>query len=219
MITTFRRAALFALASTAGVFGSARAQIPVDFEASAFAGGTWFLTDPPGQFAVPSAKDAPPLFVTDGTYRDYFTAGVTAGFRFYDNYGVEGFFAWTPTRLSAVSGLEAQGGKMDANSFMYGGNVLYHVTQLSPTVQPFIGVGIGGETMSYEPQGWQRHTALQGNALVGANVWLTEGLALRFDVRDCISTWESHLGGVEDTTENDLMLSVGFNFKAGLFGR
>jgi outer membrane protein W len=217
MITIFRRAAALALALTATAFGSASAQVQV--EVSTFVGGTWFLTDPPNRFAIPSAKDAQPLFVEDGSYRDYVTAGFTAGLRFADNYAVEGFFAWMPTRLTASSGLEAQGGDMDANSFMYGGNLLYHFTQFSPTVQPFIGLGVGGETMSYEPQGWERHTTLQGNALVGTNVWLTDGIALRFDARDCLSSWESHLDGVDDTTENDLMLSVGLSFRTGPIGR
>ena len=217
MITIFRRASLLALALVAGAFGSARAQLKVEAEASTFFGGTWFLTDPPTRFAIPSAKDADPLFVENGDYRDGVMAGVNAGFRFADRFGVEGFFAWIPTRLTATSGLEAQGGEIDATSLMYGATFLYHFTRFD-RVHPFFGVGVGAETMSYDPAGLKRHTEFQGNGVVGANVWLTDGFGLRFDARDCLSSWESMITGVDDTTENDLMLSAGLNFKTGLFG-
>jgi outer membrane protein W len=217
MITIIRRAGLLALAFTAGAFGSARAQLKVEAEASTFVGGTFFLTDPPAQFAILSAKDASPLFINGGKYRDGVMGGFNAGLRFADHFGVEGFMAWIPTKLSAASGLEAQGGEVSANSLMYGGNVLYHFTQFTP-IQPFVGVGAGGETMSFEPEGWKRSTGFQGNGLVGANVKLTKGLSLRFDARDCLSSWESKITGVDNTNENDFMFSVGLNFKTGLSG-
>jgi outer membrane protein W len=218
MITTMRRAVLVALALTAGAFGTARAQLKVEAEASTFFGGTWFLTDPPGQFALHTTAETGPLYIENGTYRDGVMAGVNAGLRFADRFGVEGFFAWIPTRLSAGSGLDAYGGRVDANSYMYGGSFLYHFTQLD-RFQPFVGVGVGGETMSYDPASFERHSSFQGNGLVGANYWITDGFGLRFDARDCLSSWESKITGVENTAENDLMLSVGLNFKGKVFGR
>ena len=218
MITRlFHRAVPLAVALLLGAFGSAGAQMNVEGEASIFTGGTWFLTDPPHQFAIESSRAASDLIVENGTYRDGLMLGASAGVRLAENFGVEGFFAWIPTRLNADTSIGVHGRRIDADSYMWGANVLYHFTNWE-RFQPFVGVGAGGETMTYPAARLDGHTGLQGNALVGANYWIMDAFGVRFDLRDCLSTWESHLAGIDDEAENDLMLGVGLSFRTGPFG-
>jgi hypothetical protein len=213
----FRRALPLAALLALGAFGSVRAQVSVQGEASIFTGGTWFLTDPPDRFAIESTGSAGDLIVEDGRYRDGLMLGANAGVRVAERFGFEGFFAWIPTRLRADSGLLAHGGRINADSYMWGVTALYHFTDWE-RLQPFVGLGLGGETMTYRPARLEGHTELQGNAVVGANYWVTDVFGIRFDLRDCLSTWNSHLVGVDDEPENDLMLGVGVSFRTGPFG-
>lgn len=209
------RAGALSLALLAAAYSHGQAQATIEAEASILGGATFFLVDPPSQFAI-HRGDASTLIVRDGEFRTSAGVGVNAGLRIADRFGVEGMFWWVPTRLSASEGLEAQGGRVDANNFMYGATLVYHFTQF-PRIQPFAGLGVGGETLSYESHlAWERHTHLMANGVIGANVWLNDIVAVRMEVRDCITRFESGVAGVDDTAHNDLMLSAGLNFRAPL---
>ena len=112
--------------------------------------------------------------------------GANAGVRVAERFGFEGFFAWIPTRLRADSGLLAHGGRINADSYMWGVTALYHFTNWE-RLQPFVGLGLGGETMTYRPARLDGHTELQGNAVVGANYWVTDV----FGIRSSISVLDS----------------------------
>ena len=214
----FHRAVPLAVALMLGSFGSVGAQLQVQGEASIFTGGTWFLTDPPNQFAIESTGHATDLIVQNGSFRESPMLGANAGVRIAENFGVEGFFAWIPTRLSADAAIGMHGRRINADSYMWGVTGLYHFTKWE-RFQPFLGVGVGGETMTYRPDRLQGHSEFQGNGLVGANYWITDAFGVRLDLRDCLSSWRSHLVGVDDELESDLMLGVGVNFRTGPFGK
>jgi len=72
--------------------------------------------------------------------------------------------------------------------------------------------------MSYSPElAWEPHTDdLMGNAVLGANFWIADQLAIRFEGRDCLTRFDSEIEGVGGATENDLMISVGLTLRAGI---
>ena len=205
-----------ALTLFAGSFTLASAQVTVELEAYPFVGGTFFLSDPPGQFLI-QRQDASTLVVRDADFRHWWTFGMAAGVRIADDWGIEGMFSWVPTSLRAAGGLEAYGGEVDVNSMMYSGSVLYHFPEFA-SFRPFAGIGMGGETVSHDSHlAWERHTDLMGNVLIGANYLLRDNFGIRFEARDCITRFESHVVGVDNTAANDLMITAGLSYRTKLW--
>jgi hypothetical protein len=49
-------------------------------------------------------------------------------------------------------------------------------------IEPFVGIGVGGETVGYSPElAWERQTDLIGNAVLGAVFWIADPSAIRFE--------------------------------------
>jgi len=190
----------------------AEAQTSVEFELSPFAGGTLFLTDLPNQFHV-QRRGQSDVEIEGGRYQDAFTLGANAGIRLNDRFGFEAFFAWLPTTLEARSGIAND---VDLDGFMYGLTFLYHFN--TERVRPFLGAGAGGETFDYSALGWDRHTEFMTNLVAGANVAITPSTAIRLEARDCITWFDPHISGVSRTVENDLMLTVGLDWRVSLSG-
>lgn len=209
---TLRVGVLAALA-LAALQNPAVAQVKLEASVSPMVTSTFFLGDPPGRFAI-HRQEANPLIVEEGRIDDAFGVGVNAGLRIADHFGIEGMIWWVPTELKAGAGLEHVGNSVDVNTLMYGATFTYYFGGFG-TVEPFLGVGVGGETMSYKPElSWERHTDLMANGVVGANFWFAERLGVRFEARDCITRFESEIQGVDNATENDLMISVGLTLRA-----
>lgn len=207
------RAGVLAALALAALQNPAIAQVKLEANVSPMVTGTFFLGDPPGRFAI-HRQEANELVVQEGRFDDAFGVGVNAGIRIADHFGIEGMVWWVPTKLTARSGLENYGNTTDVNALMYGSTFAYYFGGLGQ-VEPFVGIGIGGETMSYEPDlSWERHTDLMANGVVGANLWFAERLGIRFEARDCLTRFESEIQGVDNATENDLMLSVGLTLRA-----
>jgi len=180
----------------------------VEFELTPFAGGTFFLSNPPSEFLIHrSGTDA--LTIGEGEFKNQFTFGLDAGVRIDERYGVEAFFSWLPTELSAATGLSRA---VDVNGYMYGLTFLYH---FDPAAQfkPFLGLGVGAETFDYKMAGWDTETEYMGNVVAGANVPLTDLLALRLEARDCITFFDPGIAGADTKTQNDLMLLTGLSFR------
>jgi hypothetical protein len=153
--------------------------------------------------------------VEGGRFQDDFGAGLNAGIRIVERFGIEGMFFWVPTYLEADAGLEAYGGKVKVNSLMWGATALYYFP-LMGELEIFGGLGVGAETLNHEPQlAWERHNDLMGNVVVGATGYFTERIGVRVEMRDCITRFDSHITGIGPSTENDLMLSAGLTFRAG----
>jgi opacity protein-like surface antigen len=189
------------------------AQVKLEAHVSPMVTGTFYLGDPPAQFAI-HRQDASPLAVQNGQFDDAFGAGVNAGLRIADRFGLEGMIWWLPTELKATAGLEHVNGGVDVNALMYGVTLAYYLPVFG-RIEPFVGIGVGGETVSYAPElTWERHTDLMGNAVLGANFWIADRMAVRFEGRDCITRFDSEIEGVGGATENDLMISVGLTLRA-----
>jgi hypothetical protein len=180
------------------------------------AGGTFSLSDPPTTFEIPSARDAEPKTVGGGEFGNAVTTGVNAGLRIADRVTFEAQFMWASTELTAQEGLEAEGGAVDSDVFFWGGNILYHFIGM-PSVQPFVGLGLGGVTTSYKPEEWQRQTDFMGNIAAGLDVPLIDSdLFLRGTVRGYLSGFKSNISGVDSETMNHLQASVGLAWRTGL---
>jgi outer membrane protein W len=210
------KAGLLAALVFAGAHARAGAQVTFDAQVSPMVSGTFFLTNPPGGFAI-GRQGGTPLIVRDGEFGHAVGAGVNAGILIAEDFGIEGMFWWIPTELSASDGLFEYGGKVNVNSMMYGVTAVYYFPHIASKLEPFVGVGIGGETMSYEPElGWHRHTDFMSNAVVGGHLWLNDGLALRVEGRDCLTRFHSHMEGEGTSNEHDLMISAGLTFRSRL---
>ena len=201
---TFIRSSALSVALLAGTFGPALSQMTIEAEAGPFVGGTVFLSDPSDPFTI-SRQDASPLLIKDGRLRNGIAVGVHAGVRFAEKIGLEGMYAWIPTQLRAATGLEPHGGVVDVSAIRYGLTSAYHFSPLGK-LQPFAGVGLSGETLSYGPHlAWQRRSSLAGTVSLGGSLWLSDGVFLR-------------IGGARDVItrdgqrpQNQLMLTAGLS--------
>jgi outer membrane protein W len=210
------KAGLLAALVLAGTHVQAGAQVTFDVQVSPMVTGTFFLSDPPARFAI-HRQGATPLVVRGGEFGHAVGGGVNAGILIAEDFGIEGMFWWIPTELSASDGLFQSDGKVDVNSLMYGVTAVYYFPHIASKLEPFVGIGVGGETMSYDPElAWQRHTDFMTHAVVGGHFWLNQGLALRLEGRDCLTRFRSHLEDEGSTNEHDLMISAGITFRARL---
>jgi outer membrane protein W len=209
------KAGLVAALVLAGTHVQAGAQVTFDAQVSPMVTGTFFLTDPPASFAI-ERQGATPLIVRNGEFSHALGVGVNAGILIAQDFGIEGMFWWVPTELKAADGLFTYG-KVNVNTLMYGATAVYYFPHIASVVEPFVGVGIGGETMSYDPElSWQRDSHFMTNAVVGGHLWVYDRMAVRLEARDCLTRFSSHVEGESSTNEHDLMISAGVTFRAPL---
>ncbi len=192
-------------------FGALGAPKPVaaqvGLEITPFAGGTFFLNSPPQRFRI-GRTNGTDLEVGGAKFDDGPTLGVLLGLRLEDRYAIEGMFSWVSTGLQASSGFS---NSVDANSYMYSLNFVFHLP-MDGAVRPFFGLGVGGETYDYQVSTWYNHTEWMGNIAAGLTIPVTSLAALRLEVRDCLTWFESRVASVDNVTQNDLMLSAGVTF-------
>ncbi len=80
-------------------------------------------------------------------------------------------------------------------------------------MQPFLGLGVGGERFDYQIAGVDAHNEWMTNAAVGLYLRATDRFGVRLEARDCIARFDSGVSRAEDTWENDLMMTVGLSFR------
>jgi hypothetical protein len=196
------------LAAPAG----AAAQNPLQLEISPFGGGTFFLKDGPRALALEGSA-AVPAVVEGAHYEDTWSAGLTAGLRLEDWLSVEALLSWAPTWLM---GTNFTGGT-DVYAYMYGLNGVLQLPLPGP-VHPFGSVGFGGTTYDYS--GSIRSHAHWMTTLAGGFFYeLGDGRALRIQVRDFLSPFDSALPGVGAGWQHDLMITAGMTWRVPLGGR
>jgi opacity protein-like surface antigen len=193
--------ALLALAAT-------DVQAQIQYEITPFGGGTFFLADPPEQFALGRGAAAPTI-LHNASFDHAWTLGANAGVRFNNRWAVEAMFSWIPTQIQASSGLTTN---EDVNAYMYGLTGLYYLP-IGPVVTPFLGLGIGGETFDYSIAGIDSETEFMGNVVGGLYFGVTDQFGVRLEARDCIARFHSGVSGVNNGWENDLMTTVGLSYR------
>ena len=196
---------MLAMVGAVAALAAAEAQAQVELEITPVGGGTFFLADPPEQFAL---HGQPGVIVQDGAFDDAWTVGLNAGVRLNERWGIEGMFTWSATELSGFGLAQKEG----VNVYMYGITGLYYLP-VSARVTPFVGLGFGAETFDYDLSAFDSHTDLMGNAVLGLYVHLREGVGVRVEARDCIARFDSGVNGIDNSWENDLMTMVGLSFR------
>ncbi|MGA2192454.1 MAG: outer membrane beta-barrel protein, partial [Nitrospirota bacterium] len=125
------------------------------------------------------------------------------GYNFTENLGIEVGAGFINTGFRANAG----GGRVAGS--LYHMDMLYHVTNLMPNLEPY--AEVGGGAVLLDPE----HADLRANAMVnfggGIEYFLMPEIALRADVRDLV-TFNNHYG---DNTENNLMYTAGITVYFG----
>lgn len=198
------------LAGVALLLAAPVAHAQMELDITPFVGSTFFLADPPERFAL-QTHSGEDLILEDASFKRSGTVGINAGLRFAERFAVEGMFSWLSVNMRARRGVRAA----DVNAYMYGLTGLFFIP-VTETVSPFVGLGVGGETFDYDIFGTKTNHEWMGNAVAGLYLTLTDRFGLRFEARDCIARFESGVSGVDDAWENDLMVTMGFSFRAPL---
>ena len=130
--------------------------------------------------------------------------GAHAGARF-GAWSLEGTLAFAPSSFEGTSTLGPTV-SVDTNLILYGVDVLYTLPGENPLMEVFLAAGAGAKTHS--PSEGDSQTNVSGNLGVGLRVWLSPMLALRFEGRDYLSSFDSEGGS---SLQNDLLFSVGLS--------
>jgi outer membrane beta-barrel protein len=131
--------------------------------------------------------------------------GAHAGARF-GAWSVEGTLAYAPSSFEGTSTL-GQNVSVNTNLLLYGVDALYTFPSENPLMEFFVAGGVGAKTHS--PSDGESQTNLSGNLGVGLRVWLSPTMALRFEGRDYISSYE---GLASSSLQNDILFTVGVSF-------
>ena len=179
------------------------AQAPMKMEFTAFAGAMIF----PGDLAseLLGCMGLVCDRIQDVGMKAGVAVGAHAGARF-GPWSVEGTLAFAPSSVEGVSTLGPTV-SMDTNLLIYGVDVLYTLPSENPLMEFFLAGGLGAKTHS--PADWESQTNVTGNLGGGVRVWMSPTMALRFEGRDYISSFE---GEGESKLQNDLLFTVGLSY-------
>jgi len=134
--------------------------------------------------------------------------GGHAGARF-GAWSVEGSFAFAPASFEGTSTLGATR-SVDTNLMIYGLDALYTFPSENPLMEFFAVAGVGAKT--YSPSEGDGQTDVAGNLGVGLRVWMSPTLAVRFEGRDYVSSFE---GEGSSKLQNDILFAVGLTISPG----
>lgn len=193
--------------------GEASAQLPVlELQISPAAGATFFVTDLQDRFAL-ERESGGSVLVVDGRLRHSYAVGGSAGLRLGDWGAVEGMLFWVPTELTASGGIE--GGGTDVDAYMYAANGLFFLPRIG-RAEPFLSLGLGVERMDFAAPDLASHTDLLWSFGPGIVYQRTRHVGVRIDLKDCVTSFNSHLDGAEDQAQHELMLIVSLNVRRTL---
>ncbi len=187
---------------------SASAQAPpVKFEIGARAGATIFASDLPDSFVLTDENGA--LLRLDGAELDHTLAlAANVGARFGERFGLGLSMLYSPLTYSTTATSDQEG-----DLFMYGADFSYHATTFSERVAPFLVVGAGAKTYSFE--GADAETDFMWNVGAGVDVDLASNVGLRFEARDYMSMFDPDTNGLDSELQHDVAVSAGLRFEFG----
>jgi len=179
------------------------AQTPLHLDVTPFAGAAVFPGDLADEFLLCGG------LVCDRISQVGMKAGVAFGVHGGVRFGawsVEGTFALVPTSLEGTSIL-GQTVSVDTNLTLYGVDLLYTLPSDNPLLEIFLAGGAGAKTHS--PTDEESQTNVTGNLGAGLRVWLSPSMAVRFEGRDYISSFDGEGGS---SLQNDILFTVGLSF-------
>lgn len=208
-----RASTIFLLAASAALAGAgaARAQVPVRLHVTPFAGGALHLGKLPTPMLLSlDARETDQ--VVNARLENAAAFGGIVGVRIGKHFAVEGTVSYVPGKVTA-DGLPG----FDARILSYTGGLAYYLPA-PMRLEPFVNAGAGVKTYDFDRTPADRETDLVGSFGAGTNLTLTRALALRIEGRDQVSSFNSKLGGVDNTIQHDLLLTGGLTFKLGKAG-
>ncbi|MDO8282579.1 MAG: OmpA family protein [Thermodesulfovibrionia bacterium] len=170
---------------------SARSEIKAgSFEVSPFVGYNFFESKQ-------NLKDSPEF-------------GGRLGYNFTKNFGIEGVVEFMKSRVDDKSITGTKEGQfrspMDkVRLSLYHVDAIYHIMP-DGNFNPFLVAGFGG--VHYNPK-MSDHDMAAFNFGIGAKLWMTDNIALRFDVRDYLVT------EIFQESYNNIAATVGITFAFG----
>lgn len=194
--------------------GPAAGQAPLEVQLSPAVGAAFFLSGPPARFALQRASGGDQV-VTDGSFAHSYALGGSVGVRIIGRGVVEGVLMWVPTELSAERGLE--GGRAEVDALLYSANLLFLLPRIG-RIEPFLTLGLGGERLDFDLPEIDSRTDFMWSFGPGATVALSERLAVRADLRDCVTSFDPHLPGAATEQVQDLMLILGLSYRLPIGG-
>ncbi|MGI9627915.1 MAG: outer membrane beta-barrel protein [Longimicrobiales bacterium] len=130
----------------------------------------------------------------------------------FGRVGVEGIVGYSPTNVETVDVTGTVTASSNQGYLIYGGDVLFQAAQ-GPSADFLVLGGIGMKSYSANSElGLESQTDFTYNFGIASHVWARENLALRFEVRDFISSYE---GPLVSNTQHDLFFSVGLSVFMG----
>jgi len=166
-----------------------------------------FASDLPDSFVL--TDDRGILLQLDGVELDpAFTVGGNVGVRIGEQFGVGVSMLYSPLTYSMGTVTD-----QDADLFTYGADLSYHAIQVSDRVVPFLVVGAGAKTYSFE--GTDAKTDFMWNVGGGMDVNLASNVGLRLEVRDYMSMFDPETNGLDSELQHDVALSAGLRFDFG----
>lgn len=186
-----------------------RAQSRLQVELAPFGGETFFLHDGPSSLALERPQAAPQI-IEAPRFQDTWSAGLTAGLRLSDRFGVEGLMTWTPTWLIG-------------SNFENGTDVYAYTCALSGVahgpaagrLHPFAGAGVGGELDDYSGS-IHSHAHWLATVQGGLALELGDGRSVRVIARDFLAPYRAALPGGGAGWQNDVMVSAGVTWRIPL---
>ena len=189
----------------------ASAQRGPSIELSPFAGAVLPAGDLPERFVF--SDDVASTAEFGGVeFDEALVVGGNAAIWLTSRLGIEGTFAYAPMTLTTTSdGVDA--GELDL--YTYGVNVSLRRPSASGPLRrmtPFLTAGIGGKTYDHGVEDVGVETDLMWNVGAGLNVRLTPALALRFEARDYMSSFDPEVATFDSELQHDVLLTTGLSF-------
>lgn len=184
-----------------------------ELELGAFVGRAAPIDRPPARLAV-WQDGGSPIVVRNPRLESALTLGAHAGLRLAERWGVGLALGWTPTTLAATH-IPTEPGEVEVSALSYELTFLHHWVD-HDRVQPFVGVGLGGETASYDREGWDARSDVGFSLLAGTDLPVADALSLRLGARHNVTAFESMVDGEESRMVNRFVLSAGLTFRRGM---
>jgi outer membrane protein with beta-barrel domain len=157
----------------------------------------------------PEVRPFAGAIIPTGDQRNFFKdapmVGMQAALELDPSFHLVGTFSWVPGQNKYPVAQD------NVNIFQYNvGAELGFVQPLGGSweMRPFVGLGAGGRTYSYQSIGLADKTCTAGYGAVGTEFQVAR-TALRLEARDNVFCFKSPVAGVASQTRNDIGLSFG----------
>jgi Outer membrane protein beta-barrel domain len=197
--------ALLLSAAAFAVLGAPlRAQQLWTFSINPSFGANLYLSKLPTRFNIRGKENDIP--VQSGNLTNIVTMRNSLGVRYGRFVGVEAIVSLSPSNLQS-NNLD----DMSVDIISYGMNASFYVPLGKPGRELFLSGGYGLKRYDFFYFRTWSENAWTWNLGTGANLPITNRIAVHLEARDHVSTFNSNIPGVSAERQNDLTVSIGLN--------